>query len=188
MRKSAYGFLFRRKIVPEHSEGFTLIELLIVITVVAIIGIYTLANYRSFGEDQNLKSAVLDIQSQLRTAQANATANVKCSTQFSATWQVEYTSDKKTINLKCQEPPPSPLPVTKKTFTLGANIEISSVTGSFCPGLPPPAFTISFAPINGKISLGSDTRCSQLTITLKNTKTNSTKSFIIEQGGRIYAL
>lgn len=170
----------------KFSAGFTLIELLVVIAIMAIVGVFTLANYRSFGEDQNLKNAVLDIQSQLRTAQTNATANAICNTQFGATWQVEFT-DTKTTKLKCQEPSPTPLPtpIPKKTLTLGANIEIQSVsgTGSNCPTALP--FTISFAPLNGKITL-ERASCTSLTLTLRNTKTVSAKSFIIEQGGRIY--
>lgn len=171
--------------MQKSAYGFTLIELVIAISIMAIIGVITFANYKSFGEDQNLKNTVLDIQSLFRTAQTSATTNAKCNTQFGATWQVEF-SNRSTINLKCQNPPASPS--LRKTLALGANIEIqppSGVPSLSCPTALP--FTISFVPINGKISLGSDTRCSQLTITLKNTKTVSTKSFIIEKGGRIYA-
>lgn len=183
-------------------SGFTLIELLVVITIMAVIGTVTLANFGDFGEDQNLKSAVLDVQSQLRAAQANATTNLKCNTQSSATWQVEYAADKKTMNLNCQEPSASP--IIKKTLTLGVNIEIQSVSetvsgsGSSCPSALP--FTISFAPLNGKIDFidgtgAVATNCTSLTITLRNTKISpdcnganaaKCKSLNIDQGGRIY--
>ncbi len=63
------------KVMP---KGFTLIELLVVIAIMAVVGTFTIANYRSFGEDQDLKSASLDIQSQIRTAQTNATTGKKC--------------------------------------------------------------------------------------------------------------
>lgn len=168
------------------SAAFTLIELLVVLAIMVLIGTYVLANYSSFGEDQNLKNAVLDIQSYLRTAQANATTKTKCNTRNDATWQVEF-ANATTVNLKCQEPPASSIP--KKTLTLGTNITILSVSGiDFgCPTAPlfttPP--TISFAPVSGKINLGG-ANCTSLTITLRNTKTSSTKSLIIEQGGRIY--
>lgn len=164
-------------------QGFTLVELLVVIAIVAIIGVFTLANYRSFGEDQNLKNAVLDTQSQLRTAQTNATSNVQCVSKFGATWQVEF-ANLVTINLKCIEPA-SP-PTLKKTISLNTNIVLKSPitgTGSNCPILPP--FTISFDPLTGKIGLG-DPSCTSLTITLQNSKTGSTRFFTIEQGGRIY--
>lgn len=167
-------------------NAFTLIELLVVIAIMAVIGVYTFANYRSFGEDQNLKNAILDLQSQLRTAQTNATSNVICNTQYGATWQVEYQSDKQTVNLRCQEAQSSPPPIfTKKTLTLGANIEIQSVSGSSgCPTALP--FTISFAPLNSQITL-EGANCTSLTLILRNTKTGNTKAFTIEQGGRIYA-
>lgn len=178
---------------PERSRrsrsGFTLIELLVVIAIMAIIGAYTIANYSSFGEDQNLKNAVLDIQSQLHAAQTSATANAKCDTGYGATWQVVFSADKVTTNMNCQEPllspPPSPLPTptSKKTLQLGANITIDSVSGTNCPTALP--FTISFAPLTGKTDLGNAS-CTLLTVTLKNNQTGTPKSLIIEQGGRIY--
>lgn len=176
MQKSAYGFT---------PSGFTLIELLVVIAIIAVIGVYTLANFRSFGEDQNLKNAVLEIQSQLRTAQTNATANVVCNTQYGATWKVAYINTT-TINLNCLE---SATSFTKKTLKLDEkdpNLLIQSVSGTpplSCPTALP--FTISFDPLTGKIGFG-DPRCTSLSIILQNSKTGTTKSFTIEQGGRIY--
>jgi len=162
------------------ARGFTLIELLVVIAIMTVIGAFTLANYRSFGEDQNLKNAVLDIQSQLRTAQTNATSNTKCVSGFGATWQVEF-ANVNTINLKC-----SASTNPQKALQLVANITIQPVSGigSNCPPAPP--FTINFDPLTGKVGLG-DIRCTALTITLRNNKTGSTQSLGIEQGGRIYA-
>lgn len=180
-----------------HS-GFTLVELLVVITIMAIIGTVTLVNYGDFGEDQNLKSAVLDVQSQLRAAQTNATTNLKCNTQSNAVWQVEY-NNATTINLKCQEPEASS--IIKKTLTLGANVAIQSVSGSgsSCPTAP--LFTINFDPLNGEIKFRDNTgaeatNCISLTITLRNNKISTDctganlvkcKQITIERGGRIYA-
>lgn len=161
--------------------GFTLVELLVVIAIMAIIGAYTLANYRPFGEDQSLKSAVLDIQSILRQAQAGATTNAICNTQSSATWQVEF-ANTTTINLKCQE---SAVLFQKKLLSLDTtNITITSFswTGSSCPiDLP----IVKFILLSGKIDFGN-ANCTTLTITLKNNKTQNTKTLTIEQGGRIY--
>ncbi|MCL5784712.1 MAG: prepilin-type N-terminal cleavage/methylation domain-containing protein [Patescibacteria group bacterium] len=186
-------------------NAFTLVELLVVIAIIAITSIYALANYSGFGEDQNLKNAVLDFQNQLRLAQTNATTNSACaSNQFGTTWQVYFSNDLITTNLNCQLLPsplsfplPSPTPAltTKKTFKLGANITIQSITGecgmvsscSYCPSAPPlTAFAVRFDPLTGKINIGDDARCTSLTITLRNTKTTNTKSLIIEQGGKIY--
>lgn len=167
--------------MQKSAYAFTLIELVVAISIMAIIGVIAFANYKPFGEDQNLKSAVLDIQSLLKTAQTNATTNLKCNTQSGATWKVEFSSDKTTINLKCQ-PPASLI----KTLQLGTNITVDSVTGVVGCQVSFPV-TISFDPLSSKANFeGSTTSCTALTINLKNTKTNSTKSFIIEQGGRIY--
>ncbi len=167
----------------KFSAGFTLIELLVVIAVMAIIGAYTFANYRSFGEDQSLKNAVLDIKSLLKQAQTNATTNAICNTKSSALWQVAFSADGKTLNPNCQE---SSVSYARKSLQLGANIAIQSavtVTGSDCPAALP--FVVNFSLLKGDIDFGV-TNCTSLTITLKNSKTQSIKSLIIEQGGRIY--
>lgn len=170
--------------MKKSAQGFTLIELLVVIAITAIIGVFTLSNYSSFGEDQNLKRGILDIQSLLRTAQTNATTNVKCDTQFGATWIVEVTNDKKTVNLKCAGPSPAPTP-TVKTMQLTQNIEIKAVSGNdfSCPAIP---FEVSFAPLSGAIGFGGSD-CTEIDLMLKNTKTSALRDLIINKGGRIYA-
>lgn len=181
------------------ARGFTLVELLVVIAIMGILGIYVLANYSSFGEDQNLKSAVLNIQSILKQAQTSATTNAVCSTQYGATWQVVLSDT--TINLKCQELLPSPLPppFSKKTLIINEkdpNLLIQSIawTGSGCPVASLP-YTINFTLLNGKIDFG-DANCTSLKITLINNQISpdcaganavKCKSLNIEQGGRIYA-
>lgn len=60
------------------TKGFTLIELLVAITVMAIVGVFAMANFRSFGQDKELENAALDIQSQIRVAQTNASTNLTC--------------------------------------------------------------------------------------------------------------
>lgn len=166
-----------RKSVP---NAFTLIELLVVISIIAVIGIYALSNYRTFGEDKKLNNSVLDVISLLRQAQTNAATNVICA---GGTWQVKF-ADTKTINLKCSTSP------VAKTLQLDQNILISLVSGNHlnCPAVPPPSFAITFETLTGKINLVNP-NCTALTVTLtNNTNTNTnTKSLIIEQGGRIYA-
>lgn len=60
------------------ARGFTLIELLVVIVIMSILGTFAIANYRSFGQDKELESIALDIQSLVRVAQTNATTGKKC--------------------------------------------------------------------------------------------------------------
>ncbi|MDP3758419.1 MAG: prepilin-type N-terminal cleavage/methylation domain-containing protein [Candidatus Daviesbacteria bacterium] len=161
------------------QRGFTLIELLVVIAIMSIVGAFTLANFRSFGEDQKFKNVLLDIQSIFRTAQTNAKSNVKCETQYGSTWQVEFTNATK-INLKC-----STSTGPQKVLQLNQNdqnILISSVSGTSCTGAMP--FTVNFASLSGNVSFSGYPNCTSLTINLTNSKSN--KSLIIEQGGRIY--
>ncbi len=158
------------------QRGFTLIELLVVIAIMSITGIYTIANYRSFGEDQNLKSAALEIQSLLRLAQSNSTSNLKCQDKPTTNWLVTFASAT-SLDLNCQNStgtigslrPPLPLPA-KITYT---------VTSGSCNN----PISIAFAPLSGAVtaSCGSGS----ITINLLNSKGN-TKQVIIEQGGRIY--
>lgn len=174
----------RRKTEDKIRNGFTLVELLVVITIMALVGTFTLSNYGSFGEDQKLKNAVLDIQSLIRLAQTNATTNVKCNTEYGAKWIVEFDGNKTTIYLKCLEPSGSIF--TKKTLHLdvnGANIQIQSSSGDTanCSGL---GNAVVFAPLNGEMALGQD--CTFFTFTLIN-KIGTTKDLRIEKGGRIYA-
>lgn len=172
-------------------SGYTLIELLVVIAIMAVIGVFALANFGSFGEDKKLDNALLDIQSQLRTAQTNATSNVQCA-QFGAIWQVEFKTDAVTTNLNCQDPLSSPPPTIRKTSQLTTNIAIQSVYGDIaaCPGgttptTPIPAFSIKFASISGTMDLGG-TNCGWLILTLIDNKTGHTKALKIEKGGNIH--
>lgn len=186
----------------KKTAGFTLIELLIVITLMALTGVFAISNFRSFGEDQKLKNASLDVQSLLRTAQANASTNAICNTQGAVNWQVEFLADKKTVKLWCKET--SDFASTpKKTLSLDTNIEIELRTGvigfkanepvTVCPNSFP---IITFVPRESKIDLGgkdskgvsiSKFSCDKLIFKLTNTKTGSEKDLIIERGGRIYA-
>lgn len=184
--------------MKKAAAGFTLVELLVVITIMAITGVFAFANFGSFGEEQKLKNAALDIQSLLRTAQTNAVTNVICNTQGAANWQVEFL-DKKTIKLWCKETSDS-ASTLKKTLSLETNIEIELAASSLAANepvtvCPKSAPILTFSPLNNKIDLGgkdlkeasiSKFSCDKLIFKLTNTKTSSTKDLIIERGGRVY--
>ncbi|MBI2337877.1 prepilin-type N-terminal cleavage/methylation domain-containing protein [Candidatus Daviesbacteria bacterium] len=176
-----------------NSKGFTLVELLVVITIMGIIGAFVVANYRSFGENQSLKSDVLNIQNIFRQAQTDASTNAQCdntgSTGYSATWQLDFYPG--FVYLKCKRP--ASQPTLKKTLTLADGIEIQSSSGGLCP-ISSDSFaglTIKFAPLTGKIDFfnfnGDEfPECKELTIGLVNHKTENTQYLIIEKGGRVY--
>lgn len=116
-------------------KGFTLIELLVVIAVMAIVGTFTVANFRSFGEDKELANAALDIQSLLRTAQTNASANVKCPNGFpSKNWLVNFISSQR-IDLDCADSTGGVSSV--KSLSLGNNIQLGAVENT-SPTVPAP--------------------------------------------------
>lgn len=178
-----------KRIAHLPKNGFTLVELLVVMSIMAITGIFTLSNFRSFGEDQNLKSAVLDLQSQLRSAQTNATANAICINNGGGTWQVTYSGSTASVN--CQEAGAAPAPTSvPKTVTLGSNIQIEEVSGipsSSCPNSAAVPFTISFNPLSGNMRIGNSSACSSLSIGLMNSKTGTRRFLTVEQGGKIYS-
>ncbi len=169
------------------ARGFTLVELLVVLAIMAIVGVFTLANYKSFGEDQKLKSAVLDIQSLLRQAQTNATTNVKCDTGYGARWMVTFV-DATTFNLQCTEN--SSDIWLKKSSKLGSNITMQVDPSLNCPDSGQ-IFSIAFAPLSGKIEFlnymyREMPNCTSIIITLRNRIIPNPRSLKIEQGGRIY--
>lgn len=175
--------MYNRYMGKPVRNAFTLIELLVVMAIMGIIGVYTLANYKSFGEDQNLKNAILDITTLLRQAQTNATASTICTTAGGATWRVNFKTVS-TLKLQCKQPSQTSF-TTKKTLEL-KNVTIASgITGRNCVTWPnSPAFPIDFAPLTGRITL-ADGYCSAFNIPVTNNKT--TKFFTVETGGRIYA-
>lgn len=170
---------------PAH-KGFTLIELLVVIAIMAVIGAYTIINYRSFGDEQKLKSSASDVSSLLRTAQSNSTTGVKCQNQPALSWFVEI-PDSSTLHLKCTNEGGTSTPV--KTLTLSGIIQIEGITHSATPctfpAVPPTSFT--FARLYGTITSNCGSAGETITATLKSDKVGATiKSKVkIEPGGTV---
>ncbi|MBI2330349.1 prepilin-type N-terminal cleavage/methylation domain-containing protein [Candidatus Daviesbacteria bacterium] len=168
-------------------NAFTLVELLVVIAIIGLIGAYVLSNYGTFGEDQKLKNAVLDIQSLLRQAQTNATSGVKCQGQGGATWFVEFTSGTE-LNLMCMYPAGGGLNFISgslKKLPFSGNISIDTMTSGINSCTFGATNTVTFAPLSGAMIASCGTGI--VTITVINNKTSNTKSLKVEQGGRIYA-
>ncbi len=188
-------------------KGFTLIELLVVISIMAIIGTFTIANFRSFGEDKELENAALDIQSQVRTAQTNASTGVKCENISAWQWRNDFykQSDDYKVRISCVNDDTYD-PRSKKYLILPANIQIENISVDGQNNPLPNQFTESpwggsyasvvfeppFAKISFRCFTNYPTGCSggtqdnKVIITLKNTKTATTKQIIIDKGGRVY--
>lgn len=175
------------------QNAFTLVELLVVITILGIIGAYTISNYRSFGEEQKLKSAALDIQSLLRQAQINATTGVKCNNSPAKGWRVYFTSTT-ALDLQCQyNNGISDVwdPVKSLSYSSG-NIVIDgySTSNPTCTNPQYAQFTLLY----GKMLSACTTPTTPITtITLRNSKISSNcndltkcKQIKIDPGGRIY--
>lgn len=195
------------------ERGFTLLELLIASAITAIVGIVVLANYQSFGEDQNLKSAVLDLQTQIRQVQTSATTNVLCKTATygpdSANWWVgnfNAGGNKQRLSTYCaisvganQEQG------SWKDYYLPPNITIDRICGDNKDCIPQQAICIStlspnepgsyvsviFKPLSGEVYFtgAGNYACfnavTSMSIVLKNTQTLNTKKLIIDKG-KIY--
>ncbi len=58
--------------IRNRTSGFTLIELLITVTIVAILSVSALPNFRTYIHSQNIKQSASQVESDLRTAQINA--------------------------------------------------------------------------------------------------------------------
>lgn len=185
--------------------GFTLIELLVVIAIMALVGTFAIANYRSFGEDQDLKSAVLDLKTFLKTAQNNATSKVFCEGNPPTVWRVNFENDSgdagRVIQRFCQYVG-SVGERDKKNLTFKNNIDFEKICGdSTCSSGCETAitsgqwFVTAFIPLSGKIQFSfypdASATClnakPSVTIVLKNLKTTTTKKLIIEkESGRVY--
>lgn len=167
-------------------NGFTLVELLVVIAIMGLVGMYVLANYGSFGEDQKLKSAVLDIANLLKTAQTNASTNMQCPPSFN-TWLVEFT-DSQNLNLKCGA-------LSGKTYNTSSSLKPLPLPANFSYSVSSgdrlfvncsyPAL-LSFAPLSGAPNPVSPCSDNKIMIILTNNKNSHTSTIFIERGGRIY--
>ncbi len=77
--------------IRKVDSGFTLIELLVTVTIVAILSVSALPNFRAYIHSQNIKQSASQVESDLRTAQINAMSGT-LSDEVSY-WGIRFTGD-----------------------------------------------------------------------------------------------
>lgn len=178
-----------------RSAGFTLIELLIVITIVSLLTVVGIVNFKTFSEDQIIIRASGQIQSLLRLANRNASTSVKCTdTEPAASWLLKFKTDQKTLTLVCKSPDSE---TEIKSLVLENGIEIDEITTSpSCSSADFPGFAVTLtygAPLGqtdfvfarGVHNIECHPDSSTIRVKLKNTRTEATKDIVISKGGEI---
>lgn len=139
-----------------NFSGFTLVELLVVLSIMAILGVVAFANFGTLREDQALKGAAFDAQSQLRVAQTNATANLKCSEQTALAWRTQFVKVGSEYQVKtfCQYTGgEGPVWFPVKTVTLPSEILIEKIATHDPSCFTPNPTNPTFQPISVTFSL-----------------------------------
>ncbi len=177
--------------MPAAIKGYTLIELLIVVTIMGLLSVSAIVYSRSLSQDQFLLKAIDNIQSLLRSAQGNATSAFSCGSNSGASnWSVAFTGDSNTsfMSLYCGS---GATPTLVRSLQLENNIRIDSITGSACSSPAQLPVSVAYSALYGKAQFSGTSSClttsTTLTIVLRNTITNGTKSFVLTNGGAINA-
>lgn len=171
-----------------RSGGYTLIELLIVLVIISVIGVVSFVNYRQFALNQITGTAMDQIQTVLRLAQANASSSTLCNNQAAISWSVRITNPS-TLELLCKPKDDPTRDYLSKTFSL-EDVQIGPIRGgSSCPSDASFPFSLNYStnvltfsyPNASSDCLNSAT----WTVTITNMKNNSPKIFKISRGGAI---
>jgi len=177
-----------QKAVP---NAFTLIELLVVISIMAIVAILAVANYRSFGEGQILPNTALDLNSTLRTAQTNATTALQCSGSPLYRWRVSL--DCVYGNIVSYAVDIIKTEVWPQNITVERIYDNGGCDNDLAGDLPNYYVYFKFQPLSGYVTMESKAAAflqnctgSKATIQLKNTTNGELKHVNIEQKGGIY--
>ncbi|MBI2011562.1 prepilin-type N-terminal cleavage/methylation domain-containing protein [Candidatus Daviesbacteria bacterium] len=73
------------------KNGFTIVEILITITIIGILTLIAIPNFRKFNKEQLLRNFATDLIYNLRKAQINAQSGVKCPDgNPSVTWGINF--------------------------------------------------------------------------------------------------
>ena len=90
-----------------NGAGYTLVELLVVISILAVLGVFVIVNFKNFAQDQVINKSIGQMQSVLRLAQSNATSGAFCligcpnPNLACGDWWAEFSAGGSQINLFC---------------------------------------------------------------------------------------
>lgn len=186
-------------------RGFTLIELLIVIAIMAtLVGVFV-PRFLTYSKYQDLQDAVADLQTNIRSAQNNATSGFKCTGNTAAdNWYLYFSgSDTYRVETICAGPTPeagtpTPTPPVSTVYKFPAGVSIDLIELDSCTGidLKDSGLKVVFSSISGAVKFevsGVNTECGSssyaktLTVKLKSSSDpDNPKSVIIEKGGSVY--
>lgn len=170
------------------QKGYTMIELLVVIVIMIVLGTLGISKFGALQKDQALQGSVLNVQSFIRTAQANATTRVACADSAGPTggaiWIVKFTSSTK-LDFYCKLGTAADQLVRSQDIEAG--VTITSITDSSGGGCAVgSSTTITFAPLYGNVTFGGCSITDPSLIKILLTSSGKNKTLIIDKGGAVY--
>lgn len=194
------GFSAKRE-----PKGFTLIELLVVITIIAsLVGVFA-PKFITYSKYQDLQGAAANLQTNIRTAQNNASSGLRCTgnTVASSWYLYFFGSDAYRLETTCAGPAPgagtpTPTPPVSTVYKFPAGVSIDFIELNSCPGidLKNSDLKVIFSNISGvlkfevsgaNVGCGSSSYAKTLAIRLKSlSDPGNPISVIIEKGGSVY--
>lgn len=166
--------------------GFTLIELLVVLAIISVMSVIAYSSVKDLKPDQDLKSAVLDLQGFLKLGQSSALSALQCQGVAGVLWQVQINKDNSSVTLSCQKSG-DPASYLQKTLDLKNNIQVTSIGDlSQCTG-----YTISYQATTNQISFqgAPAPRCSSsvssIDVVLTNPVNGAIKTLTVTSTGAV---
>lgn len=169
-----------------RSLGFTLLELLVVIAVISLVILVVIPNVRNLRDEINLKNAVAELQTNLRSTQNNAATGALCQSNNmpAVDWHMEVIDP---ANYKIEPTCLNAASLPSKNYDLSAyQVVFDTING--CESVD--GSKVSFNNISQSASLIPPEGCSasgQINIVLRSNNSNiDPVTLIVEEGGRIY--
>lgn len=165
----------------QPNNGFSLIEMLIAISIVSLVGFFSIPQLRQFSKDQAFENVALDFKNSIRLVQSKALQSIKCTNKQSSKWVVKIQPSSYQIIPYCQngDNTESPDVVSAQTTTnLPGGV---TVTQTGCPQVADTELVFDKRSFYIVCSAG-DPILYTTVITLTDAQ-NNTKSINISPGG-----